>query len=458
MKKKYSVSPRQLALGVLYEIEEQGAYSNLALGKLLSRVHLPSLERSFLTELVYGTVRTKGTLDWVLRQFVKRDLGRIPPRIRLILRMGLYQIMYLDKVPVSAAVNESVELAKKYGHAGLVKFVNGVLRNIARNLNQVEFPSLDEDPVTHISLVYYHPEWMVRRWLERYGIEETVALCRANNRPAVNCIRANTLKVSREELACRLQQEGIEVQQSPYVPEGLRIAEFSGLDELASFRQGLFMLQDEASMLAAHVLKPEAGSFVIDACAAPGSKTTHMAQLMGNRGKIIAWDIHPHRLKLIEDNCRRLGIDIVEVQLGDARLLGERYPGQADYLLIDAPCSGLGVLRRRPDARWRKNPEKILELQKLQLEILDGAANCLRPGGILVYSTCTLEPEENYLVIEKFKEKHPGFKTQDLSKFLPFPLEREEDRRMAAKGYIQLLPHVHGTDGFFLARLIKNGK
>ncbi|AQS59053.1 16S rRNA (cytosine(967)-C(5))-methyltransferase RsmB [Desulforamulus ferrireducens] len=449
-----NISARELALLVGKMVEEEGAYANLALNKVLEQYQPGKLDRAFATELVYGVLRKLNTLDWVLAHFLKQPLASQTVWVRNILRMGTYQIMFMPRVPDSAACNESVNLAKKYGHAGAAKFVNGVLRNVAREQANLDYPDPQEDPVDYIALKYSHPTWLVERWLKEFGFEETVALCQANNRPAPNTVRTNTLKITREALIKRLQEEAVEARETKYVPEGLNLNNFLSYRSLSSFQEGLYQVQDESSMLVAHVLNPATGSRVLDVASAPGGKTTHVAQLMRDTGEIIACDLYAHKLDLIMDNCRRLGITSIRAEVADARELYKTYQGWADYVLVDAPCSGLGVLRRRPDARWRKDPSQLPGIVRLQKEILQSAAKCLRPGGVLVYSTCTITPEENLGVVQDFLAEHPEFSLGDLRQLLPPGLDQEAT---AEKGYLQLLPHVHGMDGFFIARLRKKG-
>jgi 16S rRNA (cytosine967-C5)-methyltransferase len=448
-------SAREVALKVLYKIEVEDAFANLALSQAIGQTGLCKLERGLTTELVYGVTRTRNTLDWILEKFVARGLRKLTPWIRNILRLGVYQLFYLDKIPASAAINECVNLAKKYGHAGTVKLVNGVLRNVERNKGSISFPELDVNPVEHISLKYSHPAWLVERWLKQYGVEDTIALCKANNQPAANSIRTNTLKITRSGLAAKLAEEGVETKESLFTPEGLLIHNFISLEELTAFKAGEFLLQDEGSMLISHLVRPKAGDLVIDACAAPGTKTTHLAQLAEDDCQIIACDVHEHKLGLIAENCRRLGIKSIATKLLDARKIGENFQGQVDRLLIDAPCSGLGVLRRRPDARWKKTPEQIEDLSTLQLEILNGACRSLKTGGVLVYSTCSISPEENIVVVTEFLKQNADFQLESILDLLPFTPERVDDLATAKRGYLQFLPHVHGTDGFFMARMVR---
>ncbi|AEF94146.1 sun protein [Desulfotomaculum nigrificans CO-1-SRB] len=448
------VTARDLALQVLKVVEEEGAYANLALNRYLELYQPGKLDRAFATEITYGVLRNLNTIDWVLAHFLKQPLAAQTVWVRNILRMGTYQIMFMPRVPDSAACNESVELAKKYGHTGAAKFVNGVLRNVARQQGELDFPDPQESPIDYISLKYSHPTWLVERWLKEFGFDQTVALCKANNHPAPNTIRTNTLKINRTDLKARLEFEGVETRVTKYAPEGLHLNGFLSYQSLPSFQEGLFQVQDESSMLVAHALNPASGARIIDVASAPGGKTTHLAQLMKDRGEIVAVDIHPHKLELIKENCQRLGINSIRTLLADARCLPAEYTNWADYVLVDAPCSGLGVLRRRPDARWRKDPSQLPGIVRLQREILESASTYLRPGGVLIYSTCTITREENIGVLEAFLADHPEFSLGDLRQFLPPGLAEEET---AENGFIQLLPHIHGMDGFFIARLRKKG-
>lgn len=448
------ISAREIALEVLKAVEGEGSYASLALNRIMEKHRPGKLDRAFATELAYGTLRFLKTIDWVLGQFVKQPLSAQTASIRNILRLSVYQLMHMDKVPVSAACNEGAEMARKHGHPGAVKFVNGVLRGISRRMSELKFPDLAEDPVGHISIKYSHPVWMVERWVREFGPEETILLCRSNNMPAANTVRVNTLKITRDELIERLNKEGLAAKETSCAPEGVKLEGFLSIGSMAAFREGLFQVQDESSMLAGRALAPAPGSTVIDACSAPGGKTTHLAQLMEGQGKIIAIDVHPHKLALIKENSTRLGINIIRELAGDAAKMPEEYSNSADYVLVDAPCSGLGVLGRRPDARWRKEPGQIAELVKLQAKILDSASRCVKDNGVLVYSTCTITREENLGQVEDFLAKHPEFVLEDLRPMLP---ENLDSGGTMAAGYLQLLPHRHGMDGFFIARMRKEG-
>lgn len=438
---------RELALKIVNDIEGKGAYANIVLSRELSRHRLTDQDRRFTTELVYGTTKAGGTLDWLLSHYSSRPLVKVNPTIRNILRIGMYQLFFLTKVPPSAACNEAVNLAKKFGHAGTVKFVNAVLRNAARSPEKAAYPDPQAEPVRYLSLKYFHPEWLVTLWLERWGFAECEKLLRINNETPPLCLRTNTLKISREELLKRLEIEGAKCEASNWTPEGIVCVEHPALANLPSLRDGLMQVQDESSMLVSHVLAPQPGEFIIDACGAPGGKSTHIAALMNNRGRLLSTDLYDHKLKLTEENAKRLGITMLETQALDATTLHLRYAGQADRVLVDAPCSGLGVLRRKPDSRWRKNQAMLRDLPVLQLAILESAAECVKPDGILVYSTCTTEPEENEQVVEEFLRRHPGYSLEPVGSYLP----GERKDRM-----LQLWPHVDGVDGFFIARMKRN--
>jgi len=443
---------RHLALKVLFQVNEEGAYANLALEQAMAQFQLADpRDRGLATELVYGCIKYKGRLDWIINQYAKPKVEKMAPWIRNIMRLGLYQIMFLDKVPVSAAINEAVKLAKKYGHQGTVKFVNGVLRNIERNKDKINYPDLTQEPIQHISIVYSFPVWLVERWVQDFGVENTVKLCTFFNSPSPLWIRTNTLKISRQALKETLIKQGIDCMESEKTPEGLKILASLDVGGLEEFKRGFFTVQDESSMLVSHILAPQRDRLILDVCSGPGGKTSHLAQLMENKGEILAFDVHEHRLELIRETCRRLGINIVQTILQDARFTTRVVKEPVDGVLVDAPCSGLGVLGRRPDARWRKKPEDISALQEIQKEILNEAARLVKPGGTLVYSTCTITQEENNAVVQDFLKKNPDFRLdENLPKFLPY------ESQAGSEGWLQFLPFKDNMDGFFIARLQRN--
>ena len=433
---------RELAMQVLQKVHVEGAYANVVLVETLREVQLSERDRRFLTELVYGVTKAGASLDYMIGRYVA-DLRKAQPAIRELLRLGFYQIFCMDRVPPSAACNTAVELAKKHGRRGAESFVNGVLRAALREPERAAFP--DGRDARSLALRTWHPQWMVERWIRTYGYERTEELCRCNNTSAPLSMRVNTLRTNRDALMEQLAAAGAQVRASAWVPDGIVLDAHGALDELAALREGLAQVQDESSMLVAHILGAEPGMTVIDACAAPGGKTTHIAQRMENRGRILAFDIYEEKIRRIERNAKRLGISIIEAHLSDACEIGAVYAGQADRVLVDAPCSGLGVLRRKPDARWKKSARDAKTLPSLQHAILESAAQTVKKGGVLVYSTCTMEECENAAVVNAFLETHTDFALEETGRFLPV--------QKTAERMVQIMPEADGPDGFFIARM-----
>lgn len=439
---------RELALKILFQVNEEGAYANLALDKaLFSCKDLDPRDRGLITEIVYGSVKYRGKLDYVLNQFAKTKVKKMDHWTRNNLRMALYQIMFLDKVPDSAAVDESVKLAKKYGRSD--KFVNAVLRNYLRGKDTMQWPDKTKQLVEYLCVEYSFPQWMVERFVRQYGMADTEKLLQYYNQPAPLWIRTNTLKISREALKTQLEQEGLVVSESRYTPEGLQIHSAVNLHQLKAFQQGLFTVQDESSMLVALAAEPDKDMRILDVCSAPGGKSTHMAQLMKNTGSIYACDIHKHRLELIEENCKRLGITNIKTVEQDGTVLTRRWQEPFDVIVCDVPCSGLGVLGRRADARWSKESEDIAGLCGIQKRILEEAAQLVVPGGTLIYSTCTITPEENQDMVEQFLARHPEYEADDTITDCWLNMDKETN------GYVQFLPFADDMDGFFIARMVR---
>lgn len=438
---------REAALRVLQRTETEEAFAGDALERELAAARLGKLERALATELAYGVLRWRGRIDYVLGRFLKRPLSALTPWIRNALRLGVYQLLFLDRIPPSAAVNESVKLARQYGHAGTAGLVNGVLRALIR---AGEPPIEAADTADELSLRYSHPRWLVERWLTALGRDETEALLARDNEVPPLTVRVNTLRTTTATLRDRLTAAGVTVSPCQYIADGLELHGFDALTELPGYREGHFIVQDEAAMLVGLVAAPAPGEHVLDACAAPGGKTTHLAELMGDRGTVLAVDSQPERLRLVAANVARLGLQNVQIVAADARDLGGEYAGWADRILVDAPCSGLGTLRRRPDARWRKEAGAGDELAPLQLGILEGVLPCLRPGGTLTYSTCTIDERENQAVVHAFLARHPELSGDDLRGAVPAGLT---DAIGADGWWLQTYPHRHGIDGFFVARL-----
>lgn len=434
--------PREQALAILRKSEE-GVFADVLLER--ARPSFDQRDNAFILELVYGTLRNRTLLDSVLDRFSDKPVRRTDAWTRNILRLGAYQLLFLDRVPASAAVDTAAELAKRHGKKS--GYVNGLLRNLDRGRATLPPPG-GKDPVQRLSVLYSHPEWLVKRWTGRFGPEATEAILAANNRPAPLIIRTNSLRTTREGLKASLEQEGAAVKETAYSPAGLEILSSPGLTALRAFRDGWFLVQDQAAQLVGMMLDPEPGETVLDACAAPGGKATHLAELMEDRGTVIALESNPKRTARIAENGKRLGISIIRPVRGDAAAYGD---GPFDKVLIDAPCSGLGVLRRHPDGRWSKSERNIREKQALQKKVLENCSKLVRPGGALVYATCTTEPEENEDVIRDFLAGHPGFSLDDPRPFLPPAAGKLVD----AHGFFRTFPLEPEMDGFFGARVVK---
>ncbi|MCR4435895.1 MAG: 16S rRNA (cytosine(967)-C(5))-methyltransferase RsmB [Clostridiales bacterium] len=445
--------PREIALKILYDVNEKKAYSNIAINKYLEEYDLKGIDRAFITDMVYGTIKWKLAIDWVIEQFSSVKMKKISPWILNVLRLGAYQLLYTHKIPESAACNESVKLAGRYGHFASTGFVNAVLRSIAKNKGRIEYPDRDGDFSLYLSVKYSHPRWMVEEWIQQFGKEFTESLLISNNEVPDFTVRVNTLKISKAGLMESLKASGMEVEDGRYVPEAVVIKNPGSVSRLDEFKKGYFQVQDESSMLAAKVLDPKPGQLVMDVCSAPGGKATHMAELMKNQGIVVARDIHEHKVRLIKDSASRLGLNIIKTDVFDAAVVDERYVGKADRVLVDAPCSGLGIIRRKPDIKWARGAEDKKEILALQARILDASSRYVKPGGALVYSTCTIDGEENEEMVRKFVEANEGFQLDDISSSLPDSLPGQDIHN----GYVQLFPNVHKTDGFFIAKIVKRG-
>ncbi|MFV9509932.1 16S rRNA (cytosine(967)-C(5))-methyltransferase RsmB [Tepidibacillus sp. LV47] len=449
------LTAREIALDVLTKVDTKHSYSNLQLNQTLQKNNLSRVDANFATQLIYGTIQHLNRIDWMLKPFVRIPLAELEPWIRNLLRLSIYQIWYLDKIPSHAVVNEAVNIAKKWGHKGIAGMVNAVLRHFLRKKEEIKIPT-DLPQQERIALEYSHPEWLVSRLIEDYGIEEAEQICRVNNLPPYQSLRVNPLKISRDEMIKLLKEEyadKIQVWPSPLSEQGIMVKGVGNLALSKWYEMGYFTIQDGSSMLVAEVLDPKPGMTVLDAAAAPGGKTTHIAEKMLDKGKIIAADIHKHKIPLIEEQQKRLGLHIIETIHADARELREHFPPVFDRILLDVPCSGLGVIRRKPDLKWAKTKDQIQQITTVQREILDTVSPLLKPGGVLVYSTCTMVKEENQDMVLSFIKNHPEFELDyNLPKYLPQIVNERLDTK---KGMIQILPHHFDTDGFFISRLIK---
>lgn len=451
-------SPRELAMDVLVKVAQSGAFSNLQLNRTLQDAGLQRADAGLVTELVYGTIQRQLTLDHWLDRFVAKGVRKLEPWVHQLLRMSVYQLLYLDRIPSHAAVNEAVAIAKRRGHAGISGMVNGVLRSVDRNRSELT-PALitHADPAVRLSLRHSYPEWLVRRWLDSYGEATAEAICAAGNEPPHGSVRVNRLRLSREEALTQLRESGVEAEPSAVAPSGIVVEKGGNMADTDGFRDGRWSVQDESSMLVAEVVAPAAGMKVLDCCAAPGGKSTHLAELMDGKGKVWANDMHEHKRELIVRQSERLKLRNVEAITEDAAKLSERFaPGSMDAVLLDAPCSGFGVIRRKPEIKWTKSESDIAEIAGVQKRLLNAVCVLVRKGGVLVYSTCTMEKEENEAQVAAFLEEHPEF---ELDGGWPEPIVRQ----LRAKGVIgdefqgqaQLLPHHFGSDGFYIARMVR---
>lgn len=442
---------RELALGVLLEVSGETEYSHIALRNVLDKYqYLEKQERAFLTRLVEGTLERRIELDYIIDQFSSVKVKKQKPVIREILRMSVYQLRYMDSVPDSAVCNEAVKLAQKKGFRQLKGFVNGVLRNIARNLSEVKLPP-EKEPVRYLSVRYSMPEWLVKEWLALYGREQTEVMLAAFYQKEPLTIRVNRNRISPEELKTRLEARKIQVREAPYIGGALQIEGFDYLGGLPEFQEGLFQVQDVSSMLAVEIAGVKAGDRCIDVCAAPGGKSLYLAEKAGAEGHVDARDLTDYKAELIRENAQRLGAANVTVSVKDACVLDETSKEKADVLLADLPCSGLGVLSKKTDIKYRMNREQQKELQELQRKILGTVEAYVKPGGTLVYSTCTINQGENEENVRWFLAHFP-YEAVSLDDCLPEELRGETTKQ----GYLQLLPGIHRCDGFFIAKFRKN--
>jgi 16S rRNA (cytosine967-C5)-methyltransferase len=441
--KKIHGNVRDAALSILYAVENKQAYSNLLLNKTMDSYGIAAKNKGLLTEITYGTLQHQMTLDYYLKPFIK---GKIDPWVRTLLRLSLYQIIYLDRIPFHAVINEAVEIAKLRGHAGIGSMVNGILRSVqregVRSYNEIA------DPIEKISIETSHPAWMIKRWSEQFGMEKTREMALENNKAPLQTVRVNTAQATPEQVIEMLESEGLTAEPSKIIPECLIVSNGQPVRSQA-FEKGFITIQDESSMLPAYALQVEPGMTVLDMCAAPGGKTTHIAEKLKTSGKVVAMDLHAHKVKLIEETAARLGHQHIETIVGDGRESTERFGEAAfDRILVDAPCSGLGVIKRKPDIKYTKTPDDFGRLQTIQLALLDEAAKLLKPGGVMVYSTCTVDNEENRGTAERFMKAHPEM--EQIPSALPPAFKSK------GQGFVQVFPQDFGSDGFFIASFRKS--
>ena len=440
---------REVALKTLYKIEKEDAFSNIALDELLkqNRQSLDERDVGLISEIVYGVTTWKLTLDEIIKKYSNIRLKKISIWILNILRMGVYQIIFLDKIPKSAAVNESVNLAKRYGHKSSSNFVNAILRKVEKT-DYNELFDIEND-IERISKTSSMPVWIIEELLNEKTVEEVEEICKNSNLKPEISIRVNNLKITKKELKIKLKEQNIKFEDG-VLEDFLVISKVKNIENLDLFKEGFFTIEDEAAGLIPLVLEPKKGDIVLDACSAPGGKTTYMAEMMHNEGEIEAWDIYEHRLNLVDKNAKRLGINIINTEINDATIYNEKYKEKFDKILLDVPCLGLGVLKRKPDIKWKRKKEDIQEIKNIQLKILDNCSKYLKSGGEMVYSTCSILKQENEEGINEFIKNNEMFSIKQID------LKNDNYFKKISKfdKYLQLYQNEK-TDGFFICKMQK---
>jgi 16S rRNA (cytosine967-C5)-methyltransferase len=448
-RQRHTSTSREAAFAVLNRAEAADAFVSVLLHRTLGRAALSPADRALAAAITLGVLRHRARLDYALAPLVKGGLDDLPPAIRTIMRMGAFQILDLDRVPVSAATSEAVNLAHAHGHPGTARLVNAVLRRLA-TVGAPAPPDRAQDPVAHLAVTTSHPRWMLERWVDRWGLDEAEALARTNGQPAPSTLRVNTLRATPADVLAALTQRGIEARPG-LVEDAIRTHGSPDL-RMPLIEQGLCVPQDEGSMLVGIAVDAAPGALIIDACAGTGGKALHLAAIMRNTGRIVACDVHPAKVDALQRRAAVLDATCIEAERQDAREIGRRRPKQADAVLVDAPCSGLGTIRRRPEIKWRASADALPRHAAQQFEILMGAAGAVRPGGHLVYSVCSLEPEEGDAVVGRFLAASPEFGWAAFGPGVP-PDIAATGAAAGRPGEARLFPHKHDTDGFYIARL-----
>lgn len=443
---KHSISlyggARGAAIRVLSRIDQSDSYLDKLLDKELNESEFNAMDKALLNEIVHGVTRWQAKLDWILTGFYHGEFAKCIIPVKNAMRIALYQILFLDRIPPFAAVNESVEIIKRIKGERSASVVNAVLRNILHNSASIRYPQREDDIVRYFSVVYSHPQWMVKRWIAQFGEEQTEALLQANNTRPDLSIRINTLQTSVAEFTAMLQEREVPFTLSPYDERSFSIQNLHNIHRSESFKKGWFSVQDTSATLAAKLTAPTAGMLIYDLCAAPGGKTGYMAELMNDQGTIVAIDRYEAKLRYINDMANRLHLHCISTLAADARTF---QPQQlADVVLVDAPCSGTGTLSKKPDIKWKRSSDDIIGMTQLQKELLTHAASLVKPGGALVYSTCSIEPEENTEIARWFTETFPNFCIDTAEQYIP--------EAVCNNGFLQMFPHIHHTDGAFAAR------
>lgn len=441
---------REIALTLLLRTEESGSFSHLLIDQEIKKGQLNPKDAALLTEVVYGTLQNKIKIDYILSHYITKKRPKL--WIQMLLRLSLYQMYYLDRVPDHAILNEAVEIAKRRGDKGIASFINGVLRSVQRS----GLPDLKEvsDDAERISIETSHPLWLVKRWIKLYGLENTKNMTKINMKKQPLSIRIQPLKINRDHAISCLQNEGYTVRKSRLSPQGI-VIEKGNITKSKLFKNGKCTIQDESSMLVGELAGVEPGMKVLDSCSAPGGKATHLAEKMQDTGTVFAFDLHKNKLRLINKRQKELNLSIIKTGVHDARKLQSKFQkGTFDRIIVDAPCSGLGVIRTKPDIKYNKTYEDIERLSRIQLDILNKVSPLLKEGGKLIYSTCTIDKSENEDVVQQFLKYNLNFKVDD--KFTQdLPKELQHSIGLSAYG-LQLFPQTYDSDGFFIVRLVKN--
>lgn len=442
---------RELVLGILLEVTRDGEYSHIALRRVLEKYqYLDKKDRAFITRVTEGTLERMIELDYIINQFSNIPVHKMKPVISNIIRSALYQIKYMDSVPNSAACNEAVKLAVKKGFSKLKGFVNGVLRNIERNLETITYPD-EKNVIEYFHVKYSMPKWILKQWMAAYDREtvETMLQDFYTDKPLT--IRCNLNKMAKESLVEELKAEGVKVEEHPYLSYALMVSDYNYLGELETFQTGAFYVQDISSMLVSHIAGPKEGDWVIDVCGAPGGKALHMAELLAGTGHVEARDLTDYKVHIIRENIERSGMDNIETKCFDATVLEHQSVERADIVIADLPCSGLGVLGKKTDLKYKMTEQTQKELVQLQRNILSVVKTYVKPGGTLIYSTCTIHEAENMGNVKWFLEKNPDYELEPIADKLPEELGAD----VLEEGCLQLIPGVHKSDGFFIAKFKK---
>lgn len=444
-----SVNLREIILNVLMEVTEEEAYSHLAVSEVLEKYqYLDKHSRAFISRVTEGTIENLLRIDYCLECFSKVPVFNMKPLIRDLLRMSVYQIVYMDSVPDSAVVNEAVKIAQKRGFYNLKGFVNGVLRAVSRGYSTVVYPDREKDLVAYLSVTYSFPVWIIEKWLEQFDFDTVEKICASSHTARPTTVRCRTELASVGEISESILSEGAEAKVHPYLPYALEISGYNYLAALTAFRNGWIYVQDVSSMLVAECASPNWGDYCIDVCAAPGGKSLHLADRLKGSGYVEARDVSERKVSLMEENIARYGVTNMHAALKDGTVLDDKSVKKADIVLCDVPCSGLGVIGRKQDIKYHMDPMRQAEIIRLQRRILSVAQNYPKEGGTLIFSTCTIGAEENQLNLKWFLDNYP-YRLESIDPYIPEALHS----RTTAAGYLQLLPGIHDTDGFFIARL-----